>query len=486
MAVNKQIKRLSAALALVCTAIAAPLANAADIQIYPTDDAGVGFNDATAVTPVGGNTGTTLGQQRANVFLAVANIWGKRLQSNVPIKVLASFGPLRCAKDEGILGSAGPANVYSDFPSAPRTGTLYPSALANKLAGVQLSTSPDVFSNADIITTFNGNLGKPGCLENLRFYLGLDGKPPAGQIDLQQVVAHEFAHGLGFLTFTDGEFGVQQNGIPSIWDYFLFDVNLKKTWAEMSVTERPQSAVGWRNLVWTGRNVQAATSRTLRRGVPNLQVFTNGKTYQVELALSGPQINANTYAVGPFAVVADQPDGKQGCAPLNAKNAAAVWSKIVVLDADGACNFLSKVKNVQKAGAAAVIGAATITLSGGVPLPVYLLGNDPEIKIPLVGITKTGADEIKAEIAATASRPALRAWGALSLNPAKLNGADDARRAYMYTSSDYRPGSSVSHYDTSADPHLLMEPTYDGTLPGIPTLSAPQDLTLELLKDIGW
>jgi hypothetical protein len=45
-------------------------------------------------------------------------------------------------------------------------------------------------------------------------------------------------------------------------------------------------------------------------------------------------------------------------------------------------------------------------------------------------------------------------------------------------------GSSVSHWDVSASPNLLMEPNINDDL----TLSVvpPLDLTLTLLKDLGW
>ena len=50
------------------------------------DPAGVGFNDATVVAPVGGNPGITLGQQRLNAFQAAANKWGATLTSAVHIR----------------------------------------------------------------------------------------------------------------------------------------------------------------------------------------------------------------------------------------------------------------------------------------------------------------------------------------------------------------------------------------------------------------
>ena len=51
------------------------------ITIVNGNAAGVGFNDPTPVAPVGGNPGTTLGQQRLNAFQYAASIWGATLDS---------------------------------------------------------------------------------------------------------------------------------------------------------------------------------------------------------------------------------------------------------------------------------------------------------------------------------------------------------------------------------------------------------------------
>src|SRR5262249_1199907 len=51
-------------------------ARAATIVVVNADGPGEGFNDATPVAPVGGNTATTLGGQRLNVFQYAADIWG--------------------------------------------------------------------------------------------------------------------------------------------------------------------------------------------------------------------------------------------------------------------------------------------------------------------------------------------------------------------------------------------------------------------------
>ena len=48
----------------------------ATILIINGNAAGVGFNDPTPGAPVGGNIGTTVGQQRLIAFQRAANIWG--------------------------------------------------------------------------------------------------------------------------------------------------------------------------------------------------------------------------------------------------------------------------------------------------------------------------------------------------------------------------------------------------------------------------
>src|ERR1051325_5373628 len=90
----------------------------ATIVIDNADQPGVGFNDATPVAPVGGNNGTTLGQQRLNAFQFAANIWGATLTSGPTITVRASWVPQACTATKGTLGSASPVSVARNFPNA--------------------------------------------------------------------------------------------------------------------------------------------------------------------------------------------------------------------------------------------------------------------------------------------------------------------------------------------------------------------------------
>ena len=96
-------------------------AGPAQIVIVNINAAGVGFNDPTPRPPVGGNAGTTLGQQRLIAFQHAASIWSQTLDSTVPIRIRAQFTQLGA----NVLGSAGPTVRFRDFTNAPQAGTWY-------------------------------------------------------------------------------------------------------------------------------------------------------------------------------------------------------------------------------------------------------------------------------------------------------------------------------------------------------------------------
>ena len=475
---SRLLRRAGAALAL-CAA-AAMGAHAATIQVINIDDPNVGFNETTPATPVGGNAGTTLGEQRQIVFAFVADFWGRRLRSDIPIQVLATFAPLDCDSTSGVLGAAGAWNVFADFPNG-KPGTWYPGALANKLAGVKLEPDPDPFVSADIVSFFNGDIGKPGCLDGLSFYLGLDGKAAANQLDLLTTVLHEFGHGLGFQTFTDDGNGKFFLELPSIFDDFLFDPQQRKNWAQMTDAERVTSAITPRNLVWSGKQVTKNAHKVLNKGTPELFVAGGGlnKFYVNGPAEFGPEIDKHTLIANELAHVVDQADGRGlACAPLDATNATAVKGKVAVIDR-GSCAFTVKVKNAQIAGANAVVIADN---APGTP-PQPLAGADPTITIPSMRVSQVDGNEIKAAISATPPKR-IGPIGVLFSNQLKLEGADFLDRVFLYTPNPNQPGSSVSHYDTLAKPNLLMEPFLTPNQPI--AVSPPNDLTLQLLLDIGW
>src|SRR6476469_10948703 len=123
-------KALCAGALLGCASLAAQAAN---MILVNTDPAGVGFNDPTPATPVGGNPGTTVGQQRLTAFQYAADIWGSILDSPVTIYIQSAFQPLACTATSATLGSAGAIQVFGSFPNAELPNTWYHMALANKL-----------------------------------------------------------------------------------------------------------------------------------------------------------------------------------------------------------------------------------------------------------------------------------------------------------------------------------------------------------------
>ena len=177
-----------------------PAHAAATIVIVNNDGAGEGFNDPTLAAPVGGNTGTTLGQQRLIAFQAAASIWGARLTSSVPIQVLANFDPLTCTATSAVLGAAGRASsrATSRGPRCREPGT--------RGARRRARGSGPGRERARHRARFNLNLGQAGCLTGTFFYLGLDNNHGT-QVDLVTVLIHEFGHGFGFQTFTSGTTG---------------------------------------------------------------------------------------------------------------------------------------------------------------------------------------------------------------------------------------------------------------------------------------
>ena len=472
-AITARRARLAAGIALFAGASAAW--SAATITIVNGDPPGVGFNETTAAAPVGGNLGTTLGAQRVNAFQAAAAKWGATLNSTVPISVLATWEALPCTATSGVLGSAGATQVFRDFPGAPRTGAWFGKALTARLLGVDPEPT-----TADIRARFNINLGSPTCLAGVPFYLGLDNNHGTA-VDLVTVLTHEFGHGLGFQTFTSGSTGAFLAGFPSVWDFFLTDSTTSKTWAEMSNAERAASALKNGKLVWAGPVVTAAVPGVLQQGTPLLTVSMPASVagvYAVGTASFGPPLSSPGVTGEVMPVIDTAPNLGLACNPLSALNALAVNGKIAVVDR-GVCGFAVKVKNAQLAGAVGVIVVDNVVAAP----PPGLGGTDDTITIPAVRITLADGNALKAALA-TRTRTRSGVFANLGVNLAVRAGADASGRALMYAPNPFQNGSSISHYDISAIPNLLMEPAINGDLSH--EVTPPRDLTYPLLLDIGW
>jgi hypothetical protein len=442
-------------------AAGAATSRAATITIINLDGANEGFNDPTPAEPVGGNPGTTIGAQRLFVFEYAAGIWEEILTSDVEIRVEANFDPLSCTATSGVLGSAGPITVFSDFPNAPFTATWYHVALANRLAGVDLDSGGN-----DIRTRFNSSVGSPDCLP-AGWYYGVDGNE-GNQFELLPVVLHELGHGLGFSTTTNGSTGAQLNNSPHVYDRFLFDNTRGLHWNEMNNSERAASGINCRKLAWDGPSVTVQAPGVLGPK-PVLRLNSPAAIageYDLGAASFGPPLDET--GVTGDVVLADDGDAypTNACEPL--VNGAEVSGKIALVDR-GTCPFVTKVKNAQDAGAIAVIVADSVA---GCPASA-MGGSDPSITIPSVRVTQADGTTIKDNLGAGVN-------ATMIVDPAQLAGTDASGRVLMYTPNPYQTGSSVSHWDTSTDPNLLMEPAINASL------SSDVDLTRAHFADIGW
>ncbi len=139
-----------------------------------------------------------------SAFNYAKDLWADALSTPVTIRINVSWSAL----SGGTLAQAGPSTLHQDFPGAPFPTTYYPAALANRLAGTDLSPQND------LACTFNSSAN---------WYLGTDGYPPPGQYDFVTAALHEIGHGLGFIGsayWTNGFGFLGTAGVPYVYDQF--------------------------------------------------------------------------------------------------------------------------------------------------------------------------------------------------------------------------------------------------------------------------
>ena len=457
------------ALAIFALGISTAAFAGANIVIVNVDGANEGFNDPTPAAPVGGNPGTTKGQQRLIAFQYAANIWGSTLDSNQTIRVQAAFNPL----GTNVLGSAGATFIFRDFtgaglyPGAEFPATWYGSSLADKRAGAELNPTPGI---PDINAQFSSNFD---------FYLGLDSNHGA-QVDLVVVLLHELGHGLNFQNFVTEQTGANNGGFTDIFARHTFDTSTGKFWDQMTQTERQASAINFGRVVWDGANVTAGVPDVLLFGSPEVRILTPAAIagpYQFGTAAFGtPITNLPSAVVGSIVAAVDAADAAgpattDGCSALT--NAAAVAGNIALVER-GTCGFVVKAKVAQDAGArAVVIYNNPANATAGAP---GMAGVDPLVVIPTVSLSRADG------LAVVGQLP--NVTGSIGKDLSIRAGADPSGRARLFMPNPVQGGSSGSHYDSIAFKNLLMEPAINGDL--TQSLTPPEDLTLALMRDVGW
>ena len=451
---------------LACAIAIASIGSASAATIIPvnTNAPGIGLNDPTAAAPVGGNPGTTVGQQRQIAYQFAADLWGAVLESDVEIRVNAQFTALSCTATSGVLGSAGAVTVHANFENSV-PNTWYGAALANSLDGTDLA--PDT---NDINSNFNSNLGSPGCLENSGWYYGLDGNTPAGRINFLDVVMHEIGHGLNFQGFysttTGAPFGTPPNVFPDIYSSNVFDNASNMTWVSMTNAQRLTARTG-EQLVWTGATVTDQVPDALAALQRLFVAGSLNASYDYGTAAFGPVPTQANFA-GQIAAVNDgSSTPTQGCV---ASPANAYANRIALVDR-GTCAFEIKARFAQDAGAIGVIVANNA--AGAAPG----LAEDPTVNatIPTISVSQADGAAIRAALGSTVN-------ASIQNVPGQISGADAQGRARMYAPAVFAAGSSFSHFDVSHSPNALMEPSINQDLDG----NLRVDLSPALYADMGW
>ena len=436
------MSRLTRALSLVLL-LGSPAALAgAEVRIVNANGSGEGLNDRAGASPTGGNPGTTVGEQRLIAAQYAAALWSANLGNQVPISIRVSFGNLDCSGSSAVLGTAGPTALYDN--------DRYPAALANERAGKDLDPSQD-----EILAQFNSQVGSSGCAVTA-WYTGLDNAGPTGTTDLPSVLLHELAHGLGFIRSVTAFRDQAKDGTTG----FLLS---ELTGADLdAAVRRPMG------LSWVGAAVRAEKDSILNRtdGVLHLP---DGRLFPVARARFGPGHVSITARVVP-ALPADGGTSLDACGPLApAPGALLLAERGLRADAGLVCFVSERALNAQAAGA---VGLLVKPLTAGTSATSYSGDAGPNLTIPVWGISNDDGTSVE-QLLPVAPTLTVDADG-------RRAGENLAGDVLLYTPSAYSEGSSVGHWDPSATPDLLMEPTIN------PHLSRDLDLTPAALQDVGW
>ena len=401
--------------------IAAPAAAdpQAQVVLVNLNVPGVGLDDPTPVAPVGGNPGTTLGAQRTIALQHGAEIWARNLRSHVPIRIQVAFTTRACNATSAVLASAGALVVNLNFKHGELADTWYHGGRSCRHRAARARARPRVLA-----------VREPDHRRAVPRVAGrLQPADPGSDPDL--------------------------------------------TWDQMTNAQRVASAINSRKVVWTGPHVTRDVPRTLALGVPVLRISTPAViagTYDVGPASFGAPFTAGgvtgNVVLGLDAADAAGPSATDACSAIT--NPVEVAGRIALVDR-GTCGFVIKVKNLQDAGAIAVLVADN---APGSP-PAALGGADPTITIPSARITLADGIKIKAQLGAGVGAKLL-------LDTTLRAGAAATGQALLNAPDPVVPGSSISHWDPIASPNLLMEPAINADV------DHGLDLTKPLLHDLGW
>ncbi|MEM7790837.1 MAG: PA domain-containing protein [Verrucomicrobiota bacterium] len=438
---------------------------AANFSFNYTDSNGFGFFDNTPVDPVGGNTGTTLGEQRRILLEQAASVWGSYLESGQTIVIEARFLQLGGTQFSATLAFAGPESLFRNFSGAPMANVYYVSALADSLSG-----SENEPGFPDLSVTINESVdSNPTVLGGGGFYYGLDNEAPGNQADLLSTLLHEIGHGLGFLSTVSDTTGQLFNGSPDSFSLLIHDEETEEAWIDMTNAERANSAINDPDVTFLGPATAQAKARQLKPefgGAVVNHINSSGATITAFSAQSGNfGWGIPNWSLSGRLVLVDDGSGVTSDACQGPFiNEEEVLGQIVLIDR-GNCNFDEKVARAQDAGAIAVI----IANNQGNNL-VTMFGNDESITIPSVFVGQSDGNTLKA----------LAAGSLVEIDYTAERAGTQNGNIRLHAPNPVASGSSISHWSSDTYPDLLMEPSIsDARLPQL-------DLTILAMRDIGW
>ncbi len=416
----------------------------AEIRIVNGNGSGEGLDDHTPADPVGGNPGTTLGEQRLIAAQYAAALWSATLGNQVPIAIRTEFSDLDCSGGTAVLGAAGPTLLYDS--------NRYPAALANERAGRDLEPGRE-----EIDARFNARVGQSGC-GITAWYTGLDNQGPTGTTDLASVFLHEMAHGLGFIKSA------------TVFREQARDDTSGVLLSQLSPAEYDEAIRRPLNVSWVGPAVRAAKDVLLDR-TDGLLRLPDGRTLPLARARFGP---GHVSVTAPVVLAQDADGGtvRDACGPLAPSPGALVLAERGLRsDAGLFCFVAQRALNAQAAGA---VGLLVRPVQSGTGPTAYTGDAGPELTIPVWGLSSDDGAFLEGYVSDGGKEPVVvDADG-------RRAGENLAGDVLLYTPSTYSDGSSVGHWDSSASPPLLMMPIIN------PSLSRTLDLTPAALEDVGW
>lgn len=434
----------------------------ADFVIHELDD---GLQNPRPVRPVGGNTGTTLGAQRRQVIERALSAWGAQLESNVPIVVAVQFVEEEgCSTGRTMLAAAGPsgwAEIPGAAPSARRV--FYPNPLANRLAGKDLDPN-----EADIELIVNALLDEAECGRGASIYYGFD--DPGPRASMYDVILHELAHGLGFFANVDLGSGRPLNaGGIDVFSTHVHDLDLDRSWADLSNEQRARSATNVRRLVFDGPETRRRVADFLALGVPDLTLSPRVPDFSGAVAEVGSTILSpgQTPVRGTIALASPS----DGCSPFR----DSVRGAVVMFELNSArCDVTTVAELAARAGAVGLLmvepsSREFVMLPPLPPDPNSMVLALPTLRIASFDAVVLGNALERGPIVAT-----------IAMQDGQRSGADALGRPLLFATLPILNSSSVAHFDPMARPNLLMEPiATERPMPGL-------DLTVAVMRDLGW